>query len=110
MPVGFMPDLSKAAGSFPITICSAYGIKTVLVSAIDFAAKGQKPNSSEEAAHKHHDCLLCAAPVQATGDLPSVLLHIVLFFAITLAFISWLGINRRRYDPAASPRGPPLSS
>ena len=110
MPAGFMPDIGRVAGAFPIKICSSYGIKTILVSALEFATKGQNTVPSEEAMHKHHDCLLCAAPVQVTGDAPSIFLHMVLFFAIALTFISWLGVTRRRYEAAAAPRAPPAIS
>lgn len=110
MPAGFMPDLGRAAGTFPIKICSSYGIKTILVSAIDFATKDQKPRQSEDAMHKHHDCLLCAAPVQATGNATSILLETVLFFATVLAFVCWLGATRHRYEAAAAPRAPPAIS
>lgn len=110
MPAGFMPDIGRVAGAFPIKICSSYGIKTILVSALEFATKDQIPAPSEEAMHKHHDCLLCAAPVQVTGDAPSIFLHVVLFFAIALIFLSWLGVTRRRYEAAAAPRPPPAIS
>lgn len=105
-----MPDIGRVAGAFPIKICSSYGIKTILLSALEFATKDQKTAPSEEAMHKHHDCLLCAAPVQVTGDAPSIFLHVVLFFAIALTFISWLGATRHRYEAAAAPRAPPAIS
>jgi hypothetical protein len=110
MPAGFMPDIGRSVGAFPIKICSSDGIKTILVSALEFAVKDHGSTPTEEAMHKHHDCLLCAAPVQITGDSASAFLHVVLFFAIALTFISWLGATRHRYEAAAAPRAPPALS
>lgn len=112
MPAGFMPDISKAA-NFPLKICSSYGSKTILVPLADFFAQAKKtgkPIPSDDAVHKQHDCVLCAAPVQATGNDNANLLHAVLFYSIVLSFIAWLGATRHRYEAATAPRGPPSFS
>ncbi|MBP7252949.1 MAG: hypothetical protein KBA75_05630 [Alphaproteobacteria bacterium] len=112
MPAGFMPDISKAA-NFPLKICSSYGSKTILVPLADFfaqAGKTGKPISSDDAVHKQHDCVLCAAPVQGTGNDNANLLHAVLFYSIVLSFIAWVGATRHRYEAATAPRGPPSFS
>ncbi len=112
MPAGFMPNLEKAA-SFPLKICSSYGSKTILVPLTEFfAEKGKtgKTQPTDDTMHKQHDCVLCAAPVQATGKDSTNLLHAVLFYSIALSFIAWLGATRHRYEAATAPRGPPSIS
>ncbi len=109
MPAGFMPNIAKDA-AFPITICSAQGAKTILVAAADYLTKKTKDTPSDTSLQKQHDCVLCAAPVQAAGS--DGLLHpdAVLFFVAILTFITWLGVCRARYEAAAAPRGPPFIS
>ncbi len=109
MPAGFMPDLSKAA-SFPLKICSSYGTKTILVPLADFlaqAGKTGKQSPSDDAVHKQHDCVLCVAPVQVSGNDFDNLAQAVLFYSVVLGFIAWLGATRHRYEAATAPRGPP---
>lgn len=112
MPAGFMPDIGKTA-SFTLKICSSYGTKTILVPLADYFSQTGKTGQqtpSDDTAHKQHDCVLCAAPVQATGNDNANLLHAVIFYSIVISFIAWLGATRHRYEAAAAPRGPPALS
>ncbi len=98
LPVGFMPVIGQDASGF-ITICSSGSFKQIPATDAD----GQQPATLMPS----HDCVLCAAPVQAAGsDFISQILA-VFFAALALHFIIWFGLKHRHYNASAAPRAPP---
>lgn len=99
MPAGMMVDVSAIA-SLPIKICTGLGSKIVWIDA--------RKTADEKHMGAQHDCVLCAAPVQAGGNGFGFGWQPLLFAALAVVFFGWSAGWRRRDAVLALPRGPPV--
>lgn len=97
IPAGFMPDIAKRTGSF-ITICSAFGEKTV------FVADEAGPHGADESQSCQYAFTLPAlghAPFAAPAHITALIAAIPFFFYAYRP-------DRLTIDPSSPPTGPPV--
>jgi hypothetical protein len=97
IPVGFMPDIGKQAGSF-VTICSGFGEKTVFIAG----------TQSEHQGNGGGECVY-GFTLPALDQIPSVNLAIIAASFVTTSIATFSAdANIHRLDLSHPPTGPPV--